>query len=183
MQELATRVQWIEKQEISKPLVHIVDREGDALEWLRAVPKSHWLVRCRQNSTVDFNGLRYKLDELAQELTYSQEAVKIQYKGKATGLTFAQANVVLSRAAKPKRLKNQNVKIIEGNALAAQFVVTRLIDEQQNVLAQWYLLCNVPDISPQTIATWYYWRWLVSAFLNYSNSKGYRLKSGNKKLL
>ena len=176
LQELAERVQWIEKQEVSKPVVHIVDREGDALEWLRATPKSHWLIRCKQNSTVDFNGRRYRLDELAQELTYSQEAVEIEYKGKAAGLTFAQANVVLSRAAKPKRLKNQKVKIIEGEALAAQFVVTRLIDDQQNVLAQWYLLSNVPDISPQTIATWYYWRWQIECFFKLLKQQGLQLE-------
>lgn len=176
LQELAARVQWIEKQEVSKHLVHIVDREGDAMEWLRAVPKSRWLVRCRQNSTVNFNGRGYKLSELAQELTYSQEAVEIEYKGKVAGLTFAQADVVLSRAAKPKRLNNQKVKIIEGEALAAQFVVTRLIDEQQNVLAQWYLLCNVADISPQTIATWYYWRWQIECFFKLLKQQGLQLE-------
>jgi hypothetical protein len=44
LQELATRVQWLNQQPSHKPMVHIVDREGDGVEWLRACKDSNWLI-------------------------------------------------------------------------------------------------------------------------------------------
>lgn len=56
LQELAKRVQWLEQQPSDKLMVHLVDREGDGVEWLRACKNSLWLIRCRQTSTVDYQG-------------------------------------------------------------------------------------------------------------------------------
>ena len=48
LQELAKRVQWLKQQPCNKPMVHLVDREGDGVEWLRACKDRLWLIRCRQ---------------------------------------------------------------------------------------------------------------------------------------
>ena len=52
LQELSKRVKWLEEQAIEKNQEHLVDREGDGVEWLRANRGSNWLIRCRKNSTV-----------------------------------------------------------------------------------------------------------------------------------
>jgi hypothetical protein len=41
--------------------------------------------------------------------------------------------------------------------VAARRVVSRVLTEDGDVLAQW-LLTNVADVDTATIALWYYWR-------------------------
>jgi hypothetical protein len=82
LQELAQRVQWLEQQPINKPQVHIVDREGDGVEWLRACKTSLWLIRCRQTSTVDYQGKSYKIQDLAAQLDAKPLARTVQYPAK-----------------------------------------------------------------------------------------------------
>jgi hypothetical protein len=68
LQELVKRVHWLKQQAITKPMVHIVDREGDGVEWLRACKDSLWLIRCRKTSTVAYQGKSYKIRDLAAQL-------------------------------------------------------------------------------------------------------------------
>lgn len=72
LQELSQRVQWLEKQSLNKRQVHIVDREGDAVEWLRQCSQSFWLIRCRATSQVEYQGKNYSFQSLAEQLTYSK---------------------------------------------------------------------------------------------------------------
>ena len=82
MEELAARVQAIEQQGFSKPRRHLVDREGDAVAWLRAIEESHWLVRFRRNSTVCYQGKNIQVSALAEDLVYAAMSQEVQYKGK-----------------------------------------------------------------------------------------------------
>lgn len=95
LQELAQRVQWLEQQPGSKPMVHIVDREGDGVEWLRACKNSLWLIRCRQRSTVDYNGKAYKIQYLAAQLAAQPLARQVQYKGKTAYQAIAACEVTV----------------------------------------------------------------------------------------
>jgi hypothetical protein len=176
LQELALRVQWLEKQPINKRQVHIVDREGDAVEWLRACPNSQWLIRCRQNSKVEFHGKSYSVKKLAEQLDYSSEAREINYKGKVAYQIVAHCRVDVVRAAQPKRLQKTKKLTIEGAAFPAQFVVSRVLDSDGNFLAEWYLLSNVFPISAETIATWYYWRWQIECFFKLLKQQGLQLE-------
>jgi hypothetical protein len=176
LQELATRVQWLEKQAISQQQVHIVDREGDAVEWLRACPTSQWLIRCRQNSTVLFEGKSYQVQALAKQLAYSAIAREVKYQGKIAYQTTAQCRVDVVRAAKPKRKQHDKVKQIDGEPFSAQFVVSRIVNAQGDVLAEWYLLTNVFAVPAETIATWYYWRWQIECFFKLLKQQGLQLE-------
>ncbi len=98
------------------------------MEWLRANRESYWLFRCRQNSTVSSGGNRYQVRQLAQQLTYSPTYREIKYKGKIAYQTTAHIAVDLVRAAKPKRKQPDKEKLIQGEALSAQLVISRVED-------------------------------------------------------
>lgn len=184
LQELSRRVKWLEEQAIGKKQVHLVDREGDGVEWLRANRESNWLmlrlrsaqVRCRQNSTVNYVGKSYQVKQLAEQLTYSINCREIKYKGKVAYQRNAKIEVELVRAAKPKRKRQDQEKTIKGEALPARLVVSRVEDGQGKILAEWYLLTNVFAVSPETIATWYYWRWQIECFFKLLKQQGLQIE-------
>jgi hypothetical protein len=176
LQELAKRVQWLEKQAIAKPQVHIVDREGDAIEWLRACPDSQWLIRCRQTSKVDFEEKSYSVQELAKQLTYSQQVREVNYKGKTAYQIIGSCRVEITRAARPKRLRTAKKQTLDGAGFSAQLVVSRILDADGNLLAEWYLLSNVFSVAAETLATWYYWRWQIECFFKLLKQQGFQLE-------
>jgi hypothetical protein len=46
----------------------------------------------------------------------------------------------------------------------------------QHCLAEWYLLSNVPNLSADTLALWYYWRWQIECFFKRLKSQGLPLE-------
>lgn len=172
LQELAKRVQWLEQQPGHKPMVHIVDREGDGVEWLRACKDRLWLIRCRQRSTVDYHGKAYKIQDLAAQLDAQPLARQVQYQGKTAYQAIADCEVTVTRPAQPKRQS----ALIKGEPLKARLVVSRLLDDQQNCLAQWYLLSNVEAVPADTLALWYYWRWQIECFFKLLKTQGLHLE-------
>jgi IS4 transposase len=171
LQELAQRVQWLEKQPIDKKQVHIVDREGDAVEWLRACPNSLWLIRCRKTSTVAFSGKSYKIQELAKQLAVAPHAREVRHQGKTAYQRIADCPVTLTRPAQPKR----QAALIKGEPIAARLVVSRILDANGKLLAEWYLLSNA-SVTAQTLATWYYWRWQIECFFKLLKQQGLQLE-------
>ena len=171
LQELAQRVQWLEKQPIDKKQVHIVDREGDAVEWLRACPHSLWLIRCRKTSTVCFEGKNYKIQELAKLLDAAPQVREVCYQGKTAYQSLADCPVTITRPAQPKR----QAALIKGEPIAARLVVSRITDANGKLLAEWYLLSNAP-VTAQTLATWYYWRWQIECFFKLLKQQGLQLE-------
>jgi IS4 transposase len=171
LQELAQRVQWLEKQIIDKKPVHIIDREGDAVEWLRACPNSQWLIRCRKTSTVIFEDKKYKIQELAQQMDSTSPAREVRFRGKTAYQTIADCPVTITRPAQPKR----QAALIKGDPIAARLVVSRIMDAHGKLLAEWYLLSNAP-VSAQTLATWYYWRWQIECFFKLLKQQGLQLE-------
>ena len=171
LQELVQRVQWLEKQAIDKKPVHIVDREGDAVEWLRACTNSLWLIRCRKTSTVIFGDKRYKIQELAKQLAVAPQAREVRYRGKIAYQAIADCPVTITRPAQPKR----QAALIKGEPIAAHLVVSRITDANGKILAEWYLLSNAP-VNAQILATWYYWRWQIECFFKLLKQHGLQLE-------
>ena len=122
---------------------------------------------------------------------------RVQWNGKSVLISeierlFRSEKFSLSRAAKP--LSRQNVsmqevaeteivlnrphsKVIDGKKckvpgkpIKVRWSSRVLLDEDDYVLAQWTLLCNVFDtsISGHQIALWYYWRWLIETYFKLS---------------
>jgi hypothetical protein len=177
LEELANRIHYIERCEFKKPLVHIVDREGDSVQLMRALEGRLWLVRCRSNSNVEYQGMSIRVDELAKKLEFSQ-ARAIQYKGRKAEQYLAETEVLITRAARPKKTQNDGSRNrIKGDAVACRCIISRVQDLNGNLLAHWYLLSNVETVSMDVIALWYYWRWSIETFFKLLKSAGMQLES------
>ena len=70
------------------------------------------------------------------------------------------------RPAKPKRVSNgQRVKPVAGEALAVRLVVSKIINIEGDIVAQWYLLSNVAGhVDDAQLALWYYFGWQIETF-------------------
>ena len=66
---------------------------------------------------------------------------------------------------------------ISSDPVSAKLVVSRVLDENGEVLAQWLLLTNVKEVDDSTIALWCYWRWQIECFFKLLKSAGHQLES------
>jgi hypothetical protein len=58
-----------------------------------------------------------------------------------------------------------------------------LVDEENNIVAEWLLITNVLDkkVSAQTLATWYYYRWKIESYFKLLKSSGFNLEEWQQK--
>lgn len=176
LEELAKRISYLENSGFKKPLVHIVDREGDSAQWMRALGQRNWLVRCRSNSRVKHEGVTQRVDVLGKRLplTMSRE---INYKGRQAYQFLGAVSVSITRPSQPKK-KVEGKKIrVKGERVGCRFVVSQVRGLKGNILAWWYLLTNVEEVDMGTIALWYYWRWSIESFFKLLKSAGMQLES------
>ena len=179
LDELSTRMVWLDERGWDKPLVHIVDREADSVAHWRAwsAQGSRFLVRAKDAPRVCFEGAPIKPKALAERLSY-QSAGEVLYHERRAYQSIAQAKVVITRKAKPKReVKGKRVAPVAGVPLALRLVVSRIRDDQGQLLAQWLLLTNVPDeVDAATIARWYYYRWQIESMFKLLKSAGQQVE-------
>jgi Transposase DDE domain len=181
LDELSERIDWIEQQGFAKRLVHIVDREADSVDHLRQWSRQghYWLVRAKAGSMVRSGQTDISLAALAQQMTF-RETRKVICKGQSCTQWIAGTQVVLARKAKPKRIghNGQRVKAIAGEALSVRLVVSHIINEEGDVVAQWYLFGNLPEhVEDEQLALWYYWRWEIESFFKLLKGAGHQLES------
>jgi hypothetical protein len=179
LDELSERMGWLEARGWHKPLVHIVDREGDSVAHWRAWSAlgSQFLVRAKDDPQVCFEGIAVKPKQLAERLSY-QNAGQVLYHGRTAHQTIAQATVLIKRAAKPKcRVDGKRIAPVAGEPLALRLVVSRICDAQGQLLAQWLLLTNVSaTVDAVTIARWYYYRWQIESMFKLLKSAGQQVE-------
>src|SRR6476660_5461879 len=116
---------------------------------------------------------------VAQQLTF-RETRQVICKGQTCTHWIAGTNVVLARKAKPKRTDSlgRRVKAVAGEPLAARLVASHIINADGDVVAQWYLLGNLPEhVEDAQLALWYYWRWEIESFFKLLKAAGHQLES------
>ena len=66
----------------------------------------------------------------------------------------------------------------KGEAVKSRFIVERLVDNDNNIVAQWLLITNILDkkVSAKTLATWYYYRWKIETYFKLLKSSGFNLE-------
>jgi len=177
LDEASDCIEHLEQQGFAKPLVHLIDREGDSIGHIRRWEQmnNHWLVRAKDNPTVEYQGQSMACKAVAQELDY-QKTRAVTYHGKPQWQWVAETEVTLSRPAKPSQKKNPK-PAVPGVAVMARLVVSRVISETGEVLAEWLLLTNVKAVDASTIALWYYWRWQIESFFKLMKSAGHQLEA------
>ncbi|MFI3217795.1 MAG: hypothetical protein QX189_01575 [Methylococcales bacterium] len=65
----------------------------------------------------------------------------------------------------------------EQRCVEAHLVVSRVMSDAGESLAQWLLITNVPTVEASEIALWYYWRWKIERFFKPLESAGQNLES------
>jgi hypothetical protein len=179
LDELTGCIDWLEAQDFGKPLVHIVDREADSASHLRQWKDRNWIVRVKAGSTVQLGKKSYKTSVVGAQLTYMQER-EVLYKGKPAIQWIGEAGVVLARKAKPKRkdTNGKRVSPIAGEPLPVRLIVSRICNAKGKVLAEWFLLSNLPaSVAAERIALWYYFRWEIESFFKLLKEAGHQLES------
>ena len=177
LDEVSDCIAFLDKQEFEKPLVHIIDREADSIFHIRCweAGQSRWLVRVKDDPRLDYNGTQMKAKAIADELEFVKTR-EVIYHGKTYWQWVAQADVTLTRPAKPSQKKGKK-PIIPGEPVFAKMVVSRVLSEDGEVLAQWLMMTNVQTVDAATIALWYYWRWQIESFFKLLKSAGHHMES------
>jgi hypothetical protein len=170
----------VEASGLSGPLVHVIDREADALAQYRAwqADGRRFLVRANGTRKVRWRGLELSLAELAGRLTW-RRCRDVTYKGQAAVQRVAAAEVVPERPAwRHRRRGGREVnERVPGPAITLRLVVSRVCDATGTTLALWYLLTNVPaEVETATAALWYYWRWRVESYFQLLKGAGHQVE-------
>jgi hypothetical protein len=164
--------------------VHVIDREGNAVFYMRqwAKQKRLFVVRSDYSRIVRHEGEERNIRCVARLLARRGEFRYVRdvwYHGRRASQEVAQTMVVLDRPAyqqRPKHGHKPHVRL-RGKALSLRLVVSRVFDAKQRLLAEWYLLTNVPDsVDDATVALWYYWRWRVENYFKLLKSAGLQLE-------
>jgi hypothetical protein len=177
LNEVSDTIRHLRQAGFAKPLVHIIDREGDSVGHIRQwqAADCHWLVRVKDNPKVEHAGKAIACKSLAETLTFTKTR-EVLYHGKKHDQWTAETDVILTRAAQPSQKKGKKADV-PGEPIAARFVVSRVLDANGEVLAQWLLLSNINDVPASTLALWYYWRWQIETFFKLLKSAGHQLEA------
>ena len=167
---------------LKRPLVHVIDREADSVGHYRAWHAAGhlFLVRADDQRIVRWKGQERRLPQIATALWdaggFQDINRSILFKGKTPArLVVAETAVILDRPAKRKR--NGKKVAIPGAPLMLRLVICRVVDEHGEVLAQWFLLTNVPVChDAATITLWYYWRWRIETYHKLLKSAGQQVE-------
>jgi hypothetical protein len=159
---------------LPKSLIHVIDREADSVGHYRQwQARGHqFLVRADKERVVRWNNTECPLAEVVRHLG-GQFVVVNNARGQPEAVTLergtgvvkvAQTTVVLHRPAKTRIDGRQ--REVPGPPIALRLVVTRVVDELGVVLAEWWLLTNVPEAvaDAATIGRWYAWRWRIESY-------------------
>lgn len=182
LDELGRTINHVELLNLGKPLVHIVDREGDSVLHLRRWQRQQrfFLLRSNDLRRVEHKGESCLLSEvvasLIDDFKWSRE---VSYKGQKAQQYVAETKVTLTRPAKLRRRKagGESRSYVSGKPLNLRLIVAEVRDAQGQQLAQWLLWSNLPEtVSPATLALWYYWRWQIESFFKLLKRGGQHLE-------
>lgn len=165
---------------LSKPIVHVIDREADSIDHYRRWDAAghKWLVRA-DDRRILWNGQSFLLSEVAKKLRQRGQFSCLgtaSYQGRQAQLWVAETEVVLHRPAK-KNVKGRKYQK-PGRPLALRLIVAQIRNAAGRVLAQWLLLANVPTAwaTAELLARCYYWRWRIESFFKLLKSHGQQLE-------
>lgn len=168
---------------LSKPLLHVIDREADSVghyrRWHKAGHK--FLVRA-DDRQVRWDGQARTLSDIRCSLgrgRHFQQAGQTGgalYQGRPATLFVAETRVVLDRPAK-KKIQGHSVAI-PGIPLRLRYVLVQVRNEAGGILAEWMLLSNAPRewATTEQLARSYYWRWRIESFFKLLKSHGHHLE-------
>ncbi len=179
LNELTKRMKWIESQSLDKPIIHIIDREADSAYHMRdwAKAKQNFLVRVNASNTLTFKEKSQSTKAIAEQLEY-RAYKEVDYQGKRVMLSVAEAEVILTRKAKPKQKDATTGKRVapkKGEPLDLRLICTRLEDKNGRLISSWYLLSNVA-VSAESLTQFYYYRWQIESYFKLLKGAGHHME-------
>ena len=178
LDELAGRWEYLESLDLGRPLVHVVDREGDSVGHYRQWDNQHrFVVRAKGGQRVEGEGQKVLLSlvaaQLRPQLVFCRD---VAWRGRQARQYVGETTVVLKRAARPKRRGHKRQKIA-GPPVTLRLVVSEVRSASGRLLAQWLLLSNVPaEVEAARLALWYYWRWRIESFFKLLKGAGQQVE-------
>jgi len=177
LDELTGRWAHLESLALGRPLVEVVDREGDSVGHYRQWAAHLFLVRAKGGQRVEWEGQSELLSAVAahlkKRLIFCRE---VGWRGQKARQYVGETTVVLTRAAWPRR-RGQKRARVAGPPVTLRLVVSEVRNAAGRVLAQWLLLSNVPaTVDAARLALWYYWRWRIESFFKLLKRAGQQLE-------
>jgi len=186
LEELASRAKWIaDNLKTEKKIVHIVDRESDSVAFMRDLDKidALFLLRVKNSSKLYLpdDKIDIKQGDLADKLPLGTKVQEMKYRKKNVSIYVNECEVEVRRDATKFITQKDGKKKLQktsGDSIKARFVVERLVDKNQKVVAQWLLVTNILDksVTAKTIATWYYYRWKIESYFKLLKSSGFNMQ-------
>jgi hypothetical protein len=169
---------------LPRPLVHIIDAEGDSVYHLRRWHRDGhtFLVRTDDQRLVRHQGAERPLPAVVEQLRQQgafAHARAVTYRGRAAAQYVAEAAVVLERPAWLHRTVEGRRKrrVVPGAPLPLRLVVSEVRAGDGTVLARWQLLTNAAaGVGAATVALWYYWRWQVESYFKLLKGAGQQVE-------
>jgi hypothetical protein len=155
--------------------VHVIDREADSLKhWRRWHAAGHLFFVRGDDRRVTFRSRSQLFSEIV-EMLRQEDAFKrqgeVSIRGQKGQQWVAETEIVLDGPAWGQTSSGKRCRV-KGAALRMRLVIVDVRDSQGKLLAQWFLLTNVWDVSAAQIALWYYWRWRIESFHKLLKSAG-----------
>lgn len=182
LNELSIRISYINNEmDINKRIVHIIDREADSIGFFRELDKNDlYIVRALDRATVEYKGSKITQKELAKTIELGEYIKTIDYKKKRVKIYVNSVDIEITRDAYIKETNDKGKvrhKRVKGKAVKSRFIVERLVDKENNVVATWLLLSNLKDdVDAKTIGLWYYYRWKIEIYFKLLKSSGFNLE-------
>jgi hypothetical protein len=185
LDELEPVLSFVDTLKLGFPVVHIIDREADSVAHYRQWEAAGhcFLIRADAERIVKHEGQDRDLSEVAALLASRQafhDTRPVDWHGQEARQWNAETEVTLDRPAYPHRVGPDGEKKrrkVPGPAITLRLVVSRIYDEQGQLLAECFLLSKVPlDVDAATIALWYYWRWRIESFFKLLKGAGQHLE-------
>lgn len=180
LDQLEPTMDEVAQWDLPQRVVHVIDREADSLGRLRSWhAKGHlFLVRC-DDRRVLCEGEAILLSELNERLNENvqfADAGKARYHGKKVRRQVAEKTVTLHRPH--SEVVNGKKRAVTGEPIEVRVIFVRLVDEDGWILAEWYLLTNVPadQADAAEVGKWYYFRWRIESFFKLLKSHGHELE-------
>ncbi len=186
LEELVQRAKWMgDNLQTDKQIVHIVDRESDSVTFMRDLQELNelFLLRVKNNSKVYYpkEAVDIKQLDLAKRLPLGKMVKGIKYKNKKVKIYVNECAIEIRRDATKFIVSDDGKRKLQktpGKLIKARFIVERLVDEHQNIVAQWLLVTNILDtsVTKEMLATWYYYRWKIESYFKLLKSSGFNMQ-------
>lgn len=139
-----------------------------------------YIIRALDRVTVEYNSNKITQKELAKTIDLGEYVKTIKYIKKEVKIYVNSVNIEITRDAYKKNINDQgkvSYKKIKGETVKSKFIVERLLDKEDNVIATWLLLSNLKDdVDSKTIGLWYYYRWNIETYFKLLKSSGFNLE-------